>query len=369
METRDLSFSERRDWLRLYRTRTVGPVAFWQLLRRFGSADAALDALPRIIRDKSVRPPDAEQVEAEMEASEALGVKILCAVEPDFPRLLRVLDPTPPIVSLWGRAELANQPCIALVGSRNCSAVGQKFAGQLAGELGEAGLTVVSGLARGIDAAAHRAALNSGTIGVLGGGVDHIYPRQNEDLHLAMRERGLLLSENPLGYRATARDFPRRNRLISGLSLGVVVIEAAERSGTLITARYALEQNREVMAVPGSPLDPRSKGCNRLIRQGAALIESAQDVIDALDRAREPMTPLTPSGQLFEDAKAYTPPTDDDVDRAKTALTQAMSYTPTARDDVIRRADLPYDMASAALMEMELNGEIAVETDGRISLL
>ena len=366
-----LSFAERRDWLRLYRTRTVGPVAFWQLLHRFGTAEAALAALPRMIRDKSVSPSTHEQVEAEMEASEALGVRIVCAVEPDFPRLLRVLDPAPPIISLWGQADLANKPCIALVGSRNCSAVGQKFAAQLAADLGDAGMVVVSGLARGIDAAAHRAALSSGTIGVLGGGVDHIYPRQNEELHLIMREQGLLISENPLGYRATARDFPRRNRLISGLSLGVVVIEAAERSGTLITARYALEQNREVMAAPGSPLDPRTKGCNRLIRQGAALIESAQDVIHVLENASRP----APQGQLFEDAERFDSPdfnpdlTERDVERAKTALGHAASYTPTARDDLIRATGLPYAVAAAALLEMELNGEIAVEVDGRISLI
>ena len=368
MRTRELSFAERRDWLRLYRTRTVGPVAFRQLLRRYGSAGAALEALPSLIRDADVRPPRPDQVEAEMEASERLGVRILCAVEPDYPRLLKTLDPVPPVLSTWGQAALAERPCVALVGSRNCSAVGRKFAAQLAAGLGEAGVTVVSGLARGIDAAAHAAALQTGTVGVLGGGVDHIYPRQNEALHLAMRERGLLVSESPLGYRATARDFPRRNRLISGLSLGVVVIEAAERSGTLITARYALEQNREVMAAPGSPLDPRTKGCNRLIRDGAALIENAQDVVDVLEGASRP-----DAGELFEEREGFSGPAFDaglaarDVERAKDELRNACSYTPTARDDVIRASGVPYPIAAAALLEMELNAEIAVEADGRIS--
>ena len=366
----ELSFAERRDWLRLYRTRTVGPVAFWQLMQRFGSAAKALDALPTLIRDKSVQPPRPDQVEAEMDASERAGVRILCAVEPDYPALLRTLDPAPPVLSTLGRLDLLDRPCVALVGSRNCSAVGQKFAGQLALDLGQAGLTVVSGLARGIDAAAHAAALDTGTVGVLGGGVDHIYPRQNTDLHLAMRERGLLVSESPLGYRATARDFPRRNRLISGLSLGVVVIEAAERSGTLITARYALEQNREVMAAPGSPLDPRSKGCNRLIRDGAALVESAQDIIDVIETASRPV-----QRTLFEGREGFDGPAFDagaaerDIERAKTELQQALGYTPASRDDLIRSSGVPYPVATAALLEMELNAEIAVEADGRISRL
>ena len=369
MSPRELTFSERRDWLRLYRTRTVGPVAFSGLLKRFGTAAAALDALPSLIRDKSVRPPRVDQVEAEMEASERAGVRILCAVEPDYPDLLRQVDPVPPVLSVWGRLDIAARPCVAIVGSRNCSAVGQKFAAQLARDLGQAGVSVVSGLARGIDAAAHAASLETGTIGVLGGGVDHIYPRQNTELHLAMRERGLLVSESPLGYRATARDFPRRNRLISGLSLGVVVIEAAERSGTLITARYALEQNREVMAVPGSPLDPRTKGCNRLIRQGAALIENAQDVVEVLDSASRP----GPQGEMFEGAEGFGAPAFDparasrDIERAKSELMRALSFTPTPRDDLIRSSGVPFPVASAALLEMELNAEVAVEADGRIS--
>ncbi|WP_298913883.1 DNA-processing protein DprA [uncultured Algimonas sp.] len=368
MQTHELSFAERRDWLRLYRTRTVGPVAFWGLMQRFGSARDALDALPGLIRKKDICPPSPEQVEAEMEASEQAGVRILCAVEPDYPDLLRALDPVPPLISVWGDPSLATRPCVAMVGSRNASAIGQKFAATLAGELGEAGFTIVSGLARGIDAAAHAAALETGTVGVLGGGVDHIYPRQNTELHLAMRERGLLVSESPLGYRATARDFPRRNRLISGLSLGVVVVEAAERSGTLITARYALEQNREVMAAPGSPLDPRTKGCNRLIRQGAALVETAQDVMDCLEGARRDAVPSS----LFDPAGGFDAPGFDpdrqaaEMARAKDKLSRALSFTPTHRDDLIRASGVPVGLAAAALLEMELNADILVEPDGRV---
>jgi DNA processing protein len=369
MTPRALSFAERRDWIRLYRTHTVGPVAFWGLIGRYGSAAKALDALPSLIRRKDVHPPSREQVEAEMDASEQQGIRILCAIEPDYPELLRCVDPVPPLISVWGDVSLTARPCVAIIGSRNASAIGQKFAAQIAGELGDEGFTIVSGLARGIDAAAHASAMNTGTVGVLGGGVDHIYPKQNTELHLDMRERGLLVSESPLGYRATARDFPRRNRLISGLSLGVVVIEAAERSGTLITARYALEQNREVMAAPGSPLDPRTKGCNRLIRQGAALIETAQDVVDCLENSRADAMPTSlfdPSND-FDDVPFDSSRAQADLERAKEALMQAASFTPTHKDDLIRASGVPIGLAAAALLEMELNADILVEVDGRIS--
>jgi len=369
MQRRELGFAERRDWIRLYRTHTVGPVAFWGLIGRYGSAAKALDNLPNLIRRKDIRPPTRQQVEAEMDASERAGVRILCAVEPDYPALLRAVEPIPPLISVWGNIALTARPCVAIIGSRNASAIGQKFAAQIAGELGEAGFTIVSGLARGIDASAHAASLKTGTIGVLGGGVDHIYPKQNTELHLEMRERGLLVSESPLGYRATARDFPRRNRLISGLSLGVIVIEAAERSGKLITARYALEQNREVMAAPGSPLDPRTKGCNRLIRQGAALIENAQDVLDCLENARpDAIQPtLFDPGSRYHGA-AYDPELNSrEMERAKDALLRAASFTPTHRDDIIRASGIPTPIANAALLEMELNADVLVEVDGRIS--
>lgn len=360
-----LSFAEKRDWLRLTRTHTVGPVAFRDLLARYGNAGAALEALPSLIRKKNVTPPSLEQVEAEMEASEQLGVKLIAACEPDYPPYLRAINPPPPIISVWGMTDLLSKPCVAIIGSRNASANGQRFAAQMARDLSEEGLIIVSGLARGIDACAHRASLDTGTIGVLGGGVDHIYPRQNEDLHLAMRDKGALVSESTLGYRATARDFPRRNRIISGLSQGVVVIEAAERSGTLITARYAAEQGREVMAAPGSPLDPRTKGCNRLIRQGAALIESAQDVLDCLNDL--------PTQIVSEPNDAYSGPSFDwqraehDIQRAKEKISGLLSPTPTQRDDVIRASGLPTPIVNAALLEMELNADINVEADGRIS--
>ena len=365
MQTQELSFTERRDWIRLIRTPNVGPVAFRDLLARYKTAGAALSALPSLIRKKSIKPPTPEQVEAEMQASEEMGVRMIAACEPDFPKYLRAVDPTPPLISVLGDTAYLHRPCVAIIGSRNASALGLKFAASIAGELGEAGYTIVSGLARGIDASAHRASLRTGTAAVLGGGVDHIYPRQNTELYHDIARQGALISESPLGYRAGAKDFPRRNRIISGLSLGVVVIEAAERSGTLITARYALEQNREVMAAPGSPLDPRTKGCNRLIRQGAALIESAEDVIHILRDVSQAqfMEPETPYAQASFDYEAAS----HDIAKAAEQLRHLLSTSPTPRDDIIRASGFPAAIINAALLEMELNGDVHVEPDGRIA--
>ena len=362
---RELSFTERRDWLRLIRTQNVGPVSFRDLINRYGDATSALEALPSLIRKKPINPPRPDQVEAEMDYAERMGVRLVCAIEPDYPKYLRALDPPPPVISVMGRVDVLHRPCVAIIGSRNASAIGQRFANGLAAELGQAGYTVVSGLARGIDSAAHHGSLETGTVAVLGGGVDHIYPRENTDLHAQISETGAIVSESPLGYRATARDFPRRNRIISGLCRGVVVIEAAERSGTLITARYALEQNREVMAAPGSPLDPRTKGCNRLIRQGAHLIESADDVIAVLETLRS--LDLEEPSESFTSAPFDASRAEAEITKAKTRVAELLSPTPTPRDDIIRASGLPIPIITAALLEMELAGEAHVEPDGKIS--
>ena len=361
----ELSFSERRDWIRLIRTQTIGPVAFRDLIVRYGNAAAALDALPSLIRKKSVSIPTLDQVEREMEYAEQMGVRLICAVEPDYPKYLKALDPPPPIISVLGDISHLHRPCIAIVGSRNASALGQKFAGQIAGELSEAGHVIVSGLARGIDRAAHYGALERGTAAVLGGGIDHIYPRENTELYEEIRAKGVIVSESPLGYRASAKDFPRRNRIISGLSRAVVVIEAAERSGTLITARYALEQNREVMAAPGSPLDPRTKGCNRLIRQGAHLIESSDDILDILNglSTLDVFEPENP----FIHGEFDTALDEKNINEAEAIILGLLSPTPTHRDDIIRASNLPTALVHAVLTLLEINGEIEVEVDGRVS--
>jgi len=362
VQKRELSFTEKRDWLRLSRTARVGPVAFRDLLRRYKTAEAALAALPSIIRRKGALTPSTEEIEAEMEHAEQQGVKILAACEPDYPAYLRAVDPPPPLISLLGRTDILHKPCVAIIGSRNASAIGQRFARQIARELGTTGYTIVSGLARGIDASAHAGSLETGTAAVLGGGVDHVYPRQNTELYEAMVTQGALISESPLGYRATAHDFPRRNRIISGLSMGVVIIEAAERSGTLITARYALEQNREVMAVPGSPLDPRTKGCNRLIQQGAALIENVEDIINCLENIRPPE--MMEPDESYDQAEFDWEGAKVDIDKARKAILILLSPTPTPRDEIIRQSGYTIALASAALLEMELNGDILVEPDG-----
>ena len=290
---RSLSQSERLDWLRLIRSENVGPATFWQLLARFdGSATAAIDAVPRLAArgglKRSIRVASRADAEKEWARGERLSARLVACGEDDYSVPLAATDPPPPLLWMRGHGVLLTRTAIAIVGARNSSALGNRFAASLARELGAQGCIVVSGLARGIDTAAHRGSLESGTIAVMAGGVDTVYPPENEELMDAIAEQGLVVSEQPLGTIAQARDFPRRNRIISGLSAGVVVVEASERSGSLITARLALEQGREVFAVPGSPFDPRCRGTNRLIRDGATLIENAQHVIDALAHLAPP---------------------------------------------------------------------------------
>ena len=277
--------ADRRAWLRLARTENVGPVTFHNLLARFGSAAAALEELPRLASRGGSRTfilPDENHIAQEMGKLSALGGRLLLSCEADYPRGLKALEAPPPVLSVLGHPHLLGKEMIAIVGARNASALARKFADILARELGFAGIVIVSGLARGIDAAAHEAALAVGTVAVVAGGVDMIYPPENDRLYAAIKNQGVILSEMRLGETPQARHFPRRNRIISGLSRGVVVVEAAEKSGSLITAQYALEQGREIFAVPGSPLDPRARGANRLIRDGATLTESAEDILAVL---------------------------------------------------------------------------------------
>jgi len=276
---------ERLARLRLIRSENVGPVNFRRLIDRFGTAVEALEALPKIAARsgrRNLRVTKAAQSEAEMAALEKAGARLVMLGDADFPPLLAETDGAPPVITVKGDLSLLSRPSIAIVGARNCSANGKAICRKIAAALGEAGITVVSGLARGIDAAAHQASLATGTVGVVAGGVDVTYPAENTELQEKIGQQGLLIAESPFGTQPKARHFPRRNRIISGASLGVAVIEAALRSGSLITARQAGEQGREVFAVPGSPLDPRSAGANRLIKDGAQLIESADDILDQL---------------------------------------------------------------------------------------
>jgi DNA processing protein len=360
---RPLSAAERRDWLRLSRTETVGPVAFAHLIGRFGSAAAALDALPDLARRAGrLQPPKrpaADEVEREMEAGERLGARLIAACEPDYPRLLAAADPPPPLLWIRGDAALLNRPTAAVVGARIASAAGQRFARGLAAGLGQAGHVVVSGMARGIDAAAHEGALPTGTVAVLGGGVDDVYPPDNAALYAELVERGCVVSESAIGHRAQARDFPRRNRIIAGLSLAVVVVEAEVRSGSLITARLAGEIGREVLAVPGSPLDPRAKGTNDLIRQGAGLCEGVEDVLRALER---PFGVGEPEyGPLFDAAPQ------DEIDAVRERIAGLLSPTPVPRDELTRMVAAPAPAVFAALVELELAGRAVLLPGGMVA--
>jgi DNA processing protein len=359
---RELSDSQRRDWLRLARTENVGPVTFDQLLQRFGTAGEALAALPDLARRggrAGLKLPTDAQVDKELADGAALGARLIGSCEPAFPQALAALDPPPPLIWARGRVELLDRPCVAVVGARVASAAGQRFARGLASELGQGGLVIVSGLARGIDAAAHEGALPTGTVAVLGGGVDDIYPPEHAGLYRRIAETGCVVSESEPGRTAVARDFPRRNRIISGLSRAVVVVEAELRSGSLITARLAAEQGREVLAVPGSPLDPRAKGTNDLIRQGAALCEGAEDVLRALEGLRGFREP--------ERGGYVGGPAADPDDALREAVCALLSPTPVSRDELVRATGAPAPAVFAALVELSLAGRAELQSGGMVA--
>jgi DNA processing protein len=347
------------------------------LLRRFGSAAAALDALPRLSNRSGARPVapvGRRAAEAELAAIERLGGRLLCWGEPLYPAMLAAVEDAPPVLTVLGRPELLLTPVVAVVGARNASANGRRLARELAAGLGEAGIVVASGMARGIDAAAHLGALDSGTAAAVAGGADVVYPEENRALYDALRDRGAVVAELPLGAEPQARHFPRRNRIISGLALGVVVVEAAAKSGSLITARYALEQSREVFAVPGSPLDPRCRGCNDLLRSGATLTETAEDVITQLGpllHGREP-PPRTasPVQRRLPFAAPQPPPLPAPVgdDDALDLLLENLSPTPVAVDELVRQCQLSAASVATLLLELELAGRIERHPGNLVSL-
>jgi len=361
----NLSDSERRAWLRLARTENVGPVTFASLVARFGSASAALTEIPRLAQrgGKELVLPPPDDAAREIEALGKLGGRLIASCESDFPHGLAALEPPPPLIAMLGNTHLLRKEMVAIVGARNASALARKFAQMLARDLADTGLCIVSGMARGIDSAAHEAALDSGTVAVLAGGVDVIYPPENDALYRAIAARGAIVSEMRLGEAPQARHFPRRNRLISGLARGVVVVEAAERSGSLITANYALEQGREIFAVPGSPLDPRAKGCNKLIRDGATLTEGAEDVLAVL----RPML----GGDFHEPdstapvaAPAAVP--DAEADRVRTLVMECLGPAPVAIDDLIRQTGAPAAVVLTVILELELAGRCARQPGNRV---
>lgn len=361
-----LSHEQRRDWLRLIRTENVGPRAFRNLINRFGGAAPALEALPSLARRGGSlfppRIPSIDDAEREMEALSRLDGRFIALGEPDYPYLLRQIDDAPPLLALRGRAESLNRSVVAVVGSRNASGAGYTMTKRIVHGIGQAGWVVASGLARGIDTCAHQASLHTGTIAVIAGGHDRPYPRENAALMERIATEGAVLSEMPLGWEPRARDFPRRNRLVSGLSLGVLVVEAAERSGSLITARLAGEQGREVFAVPGSPLDPRAGGTNSLIRQGAALVTDAADILDVLAPLRE-----RPPFTLSEEASAPIDMNEPGEDM-RSRVFSLLSPSPLPVDQLIALAGATASDVQILLLELELAGRLERHPDGAISL-
>jgi len=352
--------------LRLTRSENIGPVTYIQLLARFGSADAALAAIPDLAARGGGRAPrlaTAPQVEREMERVAQLGAEYLFLGAPGYPLLLAQLESAPPVLIVKGHKHLLERQCVALVGARNASAAACRFARILAQALGEAGAVVVSGLARGIDSAAHDGALGSGTIGVIAGGIDVVYPPENEERQGAVASHGLLIAEQPPGVEPRARHFPYRNRIIAGLSHGTVVVEAAPKSGSLITARCAAEYGREVMAVPGSPLDPRAQGCNLLIREGATLVQNAEDVLEAI-------RPLH-LGSVAQAREGFgASPTASDAEEAdRRTVIDLLGPVPVPVDELVRLSGLPPATVQTVLLELELAGKLERHAGGKVSLI
>ena len=354
--------------LRLIRTTGIGPVTYRQLIARFGTAQAAIDALPMLAARGGGRIPrvaDAALVEREIAATAKLGARYLFLDDADYPRLLAEIETAPPALILRGDLAHATRPCIAMVGARNASAAACRFARQIALELAESGTTIVSGLARGIDTAAHVGALGAGssgsTIGVIASGIDIAYPPDNAALQERIATHGLLLAEQPPGTEPKARNFPSRNRIIAGLAIGTVVVEAVPKSGSLITARLAAESGRDVMAVPGSPLDPRAQGCNLLIRDGATLVQSAADILDQI----RPFDPRSVRAPL--NAYASAPPEDaSDTDRRR--IIDLLGPVPVAIDELLRQSRLTPALVQTVLLELELAGRLERHAGGRVSL-
>lgn len=351
--------------LRLARTPGLGARGFARLIRRFSDPETALEAFPELLRRKSFATPaipTADEAARELERIDRAGASLLAWPDADYPDLLREIADPPPCLIFRGRKALLKRPACAIVGSRNASAGGLRLARTLSTELGQQGFAIISGLARGIDGAAHRAALQTGTIAVLAGGINHIYPPEHADLHHAIADNGLLVSERALGASPTARCFPRRNRIVSGLSLGSVIIEAALRSGSLITARCALEQNREVMALPGSPLDPRSRGSNQLLRDGAHLVETAEDILSVLGPPARGCAPSSTPDQAMPPAL----PPEPAIAASEPLVLDLISPTPVSIDEIARHCGFGMARLQAELLELELTGQVHISQDGQI---
>ncbi len=368
MQRRALSDNERLEWLRLSRTENVGAITFRQLLRRFGTARAALEALPEMAKrggKKNFKIPAPGDCEKEIIATQKIGAKIIAWCEPDYPESLHAIEDAPPLLTARGHVNLLHKRSIGIVGARNASINGRKMAENLARELGQQDIVIASGLARGIDTAAHQASLATGTVAVLAGGVDIVYPQENQTLYDQLVAQGCIISDMPLGVEPFAKLFPRRNRLISGLSLGVVVVEAALQSGSLITAKMALDQGREVFAVPGSPLDPRCTGTNDLIRQGAILTERAADILNHIHAT--PRLLCEPPANDFDGGGS---PIDENIlSNAREKIVENLSPSPVSVDELVRACGLSPSVVLTVLLELELAGRVERQAGHKVVLV
>ena len=367
-------------WLRLSRTEGIGPITLMSLLAQFTSAQDALDALPRLARQggakKVSRIPSIAEARAEVSALHKLGGRMIALCEPDYPVQLAAIADPPPVISVLGDVSLLHEPVIAIVGARNASANGRKLARVIARDLSDAGVIVVSGMARGIDTAAHEGCNQDRTIAVVAGGIDIVYPRENQSLWQRLCKNGCIVAEMPFGAEPQARHFPRRNRIVSGLSHGVLVVEAALRSGSLITARMALEQGRDVFAVPGSPLDPRCAGTNNLIRQGAALTESARDILEVttamLPRVHKPVIRRVHNMPVSQAKPSTTGPTsahETGSSDLRSRILDLLSPAPIPVDELIRECQVSVPDANAVLLELELAGRISRSSGNQVALI
>ena len=369
----ELSPDEKLNWLRLIRTENVGPITFYKLVDYYGSATKALEALPDLSkkggRQKPLQAPPLSIIEKELEDLQKRGGDIICAAQKSYPLALGATDDAPPVLSYIGDITLLRSPCLAMVGARNASLNGKKFATKMAKELGQSGQIIVSGLARGIDTAAHTGALDTGTVAVVAGGIDVVYPRENKELYEQICDRGLVLAESPLGMEPIARHFPKRNRIVSGLAAGVVVIEATYKSGSLITARMAGEQGRDVYAVPGYPLDPRAQGPNKLIQDGAILVQKSQDILQNLTNYS--------GGYSLQDSQNNQPvltvieekQDEKDSEDIRLAIENNLSQMPVGVDELARTCHVSIPALQMALLELELAGRLQRLPGNRVVLL
>lgn len=374
------SQTERLNLLRLARTTSIGPITFHHMIDRFQSAGKALEALPELSRrggrKKPLIPPPVHEIEKELEMITKLGGELITCLDEAYPFSLSATEDAPPVITVLGHAHLLKKPCLAIVGARNASLNGKRFAEKIAVDCGKSDLVIVSGMARGIDTHAHSGSLETGTVAVLAGGADVIYPRENDALYRQIAEAGAVVSENPVGAQPRSQDFPRRNRIISGLSLGVVVVEASLRSGSLITARLAAEQGRDVFAVPGFPGDPRAQGPNTLIRDGAWLVQDAQDIVrnlrpfteqsfyDSAPEQDNSLLALSAANAGGEEIETQNPSED-----LRSVVIENLSYAPTAVDDLIEACSASYKDIQIIILELELAGRLQRHPGNKVNLI